>query len=100
MDGRGMEFIDPALDDSVSGCKLLRCMGIGLLCVQEKQEDRPSMLEVLSMLKNEIEPNMAPKKPAFSIRADRPDAEQTSCSCPQYTHSSCVDSTISEVEPR
>ena len=42
----GMEFVDPSLDDSSSRYKLLSCVQISLLCVQEKQEDRPSMLEI------------------------------------------------------
>ncbi|XP_040998253.1 G-type lectin S-receptor-like serine/threonine-protein kinase CES101 [Juglans microcarpa x Juglans regia] len=49
--GKGMEFIDPSLDDIVSSCKLIRCLQIGLLCVQENATDRPSILEVFSMLK-------------------------------------------------
>lgn len=100
MDGRGMEFIDPALDDSGSEYKVMRCMGIGLLCVQENQEDRPSMLQVLSMLKNETQPNMAPKRPAFSINAAGPDAQQNSRSWDQRRCSNYMDSTVSELETR
>ncbi|XP_031121231.1 putative cysteine-rich receptor-like protein kinase 35 [Ipomoea triloba] len=61
----GMEFMDPSLDDKLSWCKLIRCLQVGLLCVQEKWEDRPSMLEVESMLKSETT-LPAPKMPAFS----------------------------------
>ncbi|KAI6668333.1 hypothetical protein NL676_016186 [Syzygium grande] len=52
-DDKCMEYIDPSLDDSSSSCKLMRCMQVALLCVEENLEDRPSMLEVSSMLKNE-----------------------------------------------
>lgn len=43
---------------------VLRCIQIGLLCVQENAINRPSMLEVVFMLGNEttLPP---PKKPAF-----------------------------------
>nr|GLL34352.1 probable LRR receptor-like serine/threonine-protein kinase RFK1 [Ipomoea trifida]GMD25959.1 putative cysteine-rich receptor-like protein kinase 35 [Ipomoea batatas] len=64
-----MEFMDPSLDDYLSWCKLIRCLQVGLLCVQEKWEDRPSMLEVESMLKNETA-LPAPKMPAFSRKFD------------------------------
>ncbi|XP_054806212.1 G-type lectin S-receptor-like serine/threonine-protein kinase CES101 [Prosopis cineraria] len=64
-EGRGMEFMDSSLDDSFSPCKLLRCMHVALLCVQESANDRPSMLEISSMLKSESNLTF-PKKPAFS----------------------------------
>ncbi|KAB1211872.1 putative cysteine-rich receptor-like protein kinase 35 [Morella rubra] len=34
-EGGGMQFIDPSLNDSSSPCKLLRCLQVALLCVQE-----------------------------------------------------------------
>ncbi|XP_028760697.1 receptor-like serine/threonine-protein kinase SD1-8 [Neltuma alba] len=64
-EGKGMDFVGPTLDDSSSTCKLLRCMQIALLCVQESANDRPSMLEISSMLKRESNLTF-PKKPAFS----------------------------------
>ncbi|KAF7153358.1 hypothetical protein RHSIM_Rhsim01G0042200 [Rhododendron simsii] len=67
---KGMEFMDPSLDDTYSSCKLMRCMEIALLCVQENPADRPSMLELSSMLKNEIAAMNTPKRPAFSTRRD------------------------------
>lgn len=63
--------MDPSLDDSDSSCKLIKCLQIALLCVQENPNDRPSMLEVSSMLKNETSDIMSPKKPAFSKLADK-----------------------------
>ncbi|KAL5547621.1 hypothetical protein UlMin_002852 [Ulmus minor] len=68
--GKGMEFMDPALDDTLSKCKLLKCLQIALLCVEENANDRPSMLEVSSMLKNENSLVKIPKKPAFSLRSE------------------------------
>lgn len=63
-----MEFMDPSLDDTHSSCKLIRCMKIALLCVQENANDRPSMLQVFSMLKSENTDVINPKKPAFFSR--------------------------------
>uniref|UniRef100_A0A0R0IPR8 non-specific serine/threonine protein kinase n=1 Tax=Glycine max TaxID=3847 RepID=A0A0R0IPR8_SOYBN len=50
--------------DVVELALVLRCIQIGLLCVQENAINRPSMLEVVFMLGNEttLPP---PKKPAF-----------------------------------
>ena len=64
-----MEFADPSLDDSHSTCKLLRCMQIALLCVQEDANDRPTVKEISSMLKSDTI-LIIPQKPAFSINRD------------------------------
>ena len=69
-DEKGIEFMDPTLDDTASSCKLMRCMLVGLLCVQENPVDRPSMLEVSSMLKNETMAITSPKRPAFSTKSN------------------------------
>ncbi|XP_058215416.1 G-type lectin S-receptor-like serine/threonine-protein kinase At4g03230 [Rhododendron vialii] len=68
--GKGMGFMDPSLDDTNSSCKLVRCMQIALLCVQENPVDRPSMLELSSMLNIETAAMNTPKRPAFSTRRD------------------------------
>ena len=54
-----------------SSWKLLTCLQIALLCVQENPNDRPSMLEVYSMLENENTAEiMTPKKlETFSKKA-------------------------------
>jgi chitinase len=72
-DGKGMEIMDPSLDDTLSSCKLIKCLQIALLCVQENPIDRPSMLEVSSMLKNETAIVTIPKRPAFSVKTDEDD---------------------------
>ena len=64
----GKEFMDPVLDDSSSTFKLLRCLQVGLLCVQESPIDRPSILEVYYMLRNENDTIVSPKRPAFSVK--------------------------------
>ncbi|KAF7849774.1 hypothetical protein BT93_L0293 [Corymbia citriodora subsp. variegata] len=96
-DDKCMEFIDPSLDDSSSSCKLMRCMQMALLCVQEKPGDRPSMLEVSSMLKNESSAVNFPKKPVFSINKD--EDEDYKCSLKEAIHS-VNDASISELFPR
>ncbi|KAB5514533.1 hypothetical protein DKX38_028439 [Salix brachista] len=72
-DGRGMEIMDPSLDDTFSSCKLIKCLQIALLCVQENPADRPSMLEVSSMLRNETAIVTIPRRPAFSVKTDEDD---------------------------
>lgn len=61
--------MDPSLDDTDSSRKIMRCMQIEMLCVQEKVNDRHTILQVFSMLKNENSSPMAnPKKPAYFLK--------------------------------
>ncbi|KAM1201228.1 hypothetical protein ACFX2J_017358 [Malus domestica] len=94
--GKGMEFMDPALDDTHSLCKLMRCLQIALLCVQENAKDRPSMLEISSMLQNEGATMENPKIPAFSKRNE----EEETNPMPRLEACSIDDATISEVVAR
>ena len=68
--------MDPVLNDTLSSCKLMKCMQIALLCVQKNANDRPSMLEVFSMLKNENTTMGIPQKPAFSCKNEDHNQEQ------------------------
>ena len=43
----------------------MRCIHIGLLCVQEIARERPNMSTVISMLSSEIQNLPHPKQPAF-----------------------------------
>ncbi|KAL2338489.1 hypothetical protein Fmac_012935 [Flemingia macrophylla] len=97
-EGRGMEFVETSLDDATSPCKIMRCLQVALLCVQENPADRPSMLEVDSVLKNEGVAIGTPKIPAFSVNKKREDEEETSSSGIKY--SSINDVTISQLAPR
>ncbi|KAF7112204.1 hypothetical protein RHSIM_RhsimUnG0256500 [Rhododendron simsii] len=64
--GRGEGIKDPILPEIPSANMLLRYVNIALLCVQESAADRPTMLNVVSMLSNEQVLLPSPKQPAFS----------------------------------
>jgi len=51
-------------------------MQVALLCVQKNPSDRPSMLEVSSMLRDETIAMNSPKSPAFSVRGDEGGVQQ------------------------
>ncbi|CAH8357595.1 unnamed protein product [Eruca vesicaria subsp. sativa] len=64
-ENRIREVIDQSLGDSaLDNPQVLRCVQVALLCVQESAEDRPSMLDVVSMIygNNALS---SPKEPAF-----------------------------------
>ncbi|XP_057967666.1 cysteine-rich receptor-like protein kinase 10 [Malania oleifera] len=96
-DGNGMAVMDPSLDDSTSSCKLLKCLQVALLCVQEKGKDRPSMSEVYSMLKNETAAINTPRRPAFSTRTGEEDREDAPSSQLEICSN---DGSITQPEPR
>ncbi|OMO63434.1 S-locus glycoprotein [Corchorus olitorius] len=64
---KAIEVIDSKLEDSYPIAEVLRCIQIGLVCVQDGATDRPKMSEVVAMLgKEAFLPS--PKQPAFIIK--------------------------------
>lgn len=64
-EGRALELIDVMLEDQFQESEALRCINIGLLCVQRRPEERPTMSTVVSMLENENMSLILPERPGF-----------------------------------
>ncbi|KAM3396144.1 G-type lectin S-receptor-like serine/threonine-protein kinase [Capsicum galapagoense] len=78
-EGRTLELVDPNLVDSCNISEVLRSVHVGLLCVQQNPEDRPSMSTVIMMLSNEgILPTA--KHPGFFTERKVEDVDQFSWS--------------------
>ncbi|KAF5730606.1 putative ATP binding protein [Tripterygium wilfordii] len=89
---KSLELTDSTLGDSFVHSEVLRCIHVGLLCVQQRPEDRPNMSAVVLMLNSETSlPN--PKQPGFFTERNMPEAE-TSSSCSKNELS------ITALEPR
>lgn len=67
--------MDSRLDDSSLKDKIVRCINVGLLCVQDQAKDRPFMTDVVSMLTNDSVRVPVPKKPAFFIESGAREGE-------------------------
>ncbi|KAF7120684.1 hypothetical protein RHSIM_Rhsim13G0167400 [Rhododendron simsii] len=67
-EGNSALLIDPRITSQDFQVEILRCIHIGLLCVQEFAIERPNMSTVLSMLGSEIANLPKPKQPAFTQR--------------------------------
>ncbi|XP_025795807.1 putative receptor-like protein kinase At4g00960 isoform X1 [Panicum hallii] len=65
--GTALETMDPSLDSQAPESEVLKCIHLGLLCVQENPADRPAMLDVLVMLHGQTSSFAAPSKPAFAF---------------------------------
>ena len=63
-EGKAQNMIDPALNN-ISPNEIMRCIHIGLLCVQENVVDRPTMAAVALMLNSYSLTLSIPSKPAY-----------------------------------
>nr|ADQ37382.1 unknown [Arabidopsis lyrata] len=85
-EGKGLEIIDPIILDSSSSSSLstfrpqdvLRCIQIGLVCVQEFAEDRPPMSSVVLMLSSETAAIPQPKIPGYCVGRSPLDTDSSS----------------------
>jgi hypothetical protein len=66
-DGTPLELLDPSLRDSYSSNEVMRCIQIGLLCVQENPADRPTMASILLVLNSYSATLLSPHEPAFVL---------------------------------
>ena len=67
--------MDPVILEECFENQIRRCVHIGLLCVQDHANDRPSVSTVIWMLSTENSNLPEPKQPAFIARRVSPDAE-------------------------
>lgn len=66
-EGKSWESIDPFHKQSYIETEVIKCIHIGLLCVQEDAADRPTMSTVVLMLGSDTMVLPTPKQPAFSV---------------------------------
>jgi hypothetical protein len=62
-----MEVTDSSMRGNATGDQMLKCIHIGLLCVQDNPVERPSMSTVNVMLNSDTISLQAPLKPEFFI---------------------------------
>ncbi|KAM5553207.1 G-type lectin S-receptor-like serine/threonine-protein kinase SD1-29 [Rosa sericea] len=66
-EGRALDLVDEVLGDSYSSSEVMKCVHVGLLCVQDNAADRPTMADVASILSSEKD-GPHPKRPVFTIQ--------------------------------
>nr|GMD31962.1 G-type lectin S-receptor-like serine/threonine-protein kinase At4g03230 [Ipomoea batatas] len=81
---KALDMMDPTLL-SCSQSEVLKCINMGLLCVQEDPNDRPTMSNVVIMLVTESMSLPRPKQPAFVAR--RRVEDRSSSSSKKSAHS-------------
>ncbi|KAL2659018.1 hypothetical protein AAZV13_03G061200 [Glycine max] len=91
-----MSIIDPEIHDPMFEKSILRCIHIGLLCVQELTKERPTISTVVLMLISEITHLPPPRQVAFVQKQNC----QSSESSQKSQFNSNNDVTISEIQGR
>ncbi|KAL8506713.1 hypothetical protein ACS0TY_017564 [Phlomoides rotata] len=80
---KALNLIDPTLLESCDKSQVMKCINIGLLCVQEDPNERPSMSTVVIMLGSETGPLPLPSQPAFVVRRRLSAASSSSSTKPE-----------------
>ncbi|XP_072958451.1 receptor-like serine/threonine-protein kinase SD1-8 isoform X1 [Typha angustifolia] len=75
---KSLQLVDEALDYSFPSNEVVKCIRIGLLCVQERPEDRPLMSSVVLMLGSNGASLPNPKQPGFAARRTPFETESSS----------------------
>ncbi|XP_031738212.1 G-type lectin S-receptor-like serine/threonine-protein kinase At1g11330 isoform X2 [Cucumis sativus] len=70
-------LIEPTIYEPCYQLEILRCIHVGLLCVQEFINDRPNVSTIISMLNSEIVDLPSPKEPGFVGRPHETDTESS-----------------------
>lgn len=91
-----LSVIDPSLTTG-SRSEILRCIHIGLLCVQESAASRPTMDSVALMLNSYSYTLSTPSRPAFVSESVMPSIVSSST---EPLLMSLNDVTVSELSPR
>ncbi|XP_048425816.1 G-type lectin S-receptor-like serine/threonine-protein kinase At4g27290 isoform X1 [Pyrus x bretschneideri] len=88
-----LELIDKTFCDSCNISDVIRCLHVGLLCVQRVPEDRPSMSSVVLMLSSDVA-LPPPKQPGFYTEQSIPESPSRTLLCSKNTFSTTL------IEPR
>ncbi|XP_042520781.1 cysteine-rich receptor-like protein kinase 10 [Macadamia integrifolia] len=92
------DLIDPNLRENCSRSEVMRCVQMGLLCVQEDVADRPTMANIVLML-NRLKVTLPlPSEPAFFLRSRMESKSDQSKS--RSTAISFNEMSVTELEPR
>ncbi|CAN6205637.1 unnamed protein product [Urochloa humidicola] len=76
MKGTVLQMLHPSLDEFAQS-QALRCIHIGLLCIQPEPDDRPDISSVLFMLTRDSMELQPPAQPAFFFGRESPSASRS-----------------------
>lgn len=100
-DGTASNLVDPQMRIGSGSHEIMRCIHIGLLCVQENVVERPTMNTIVLMLNSYSLSLPVPSQPGFfmhSIGSDMSLATQSNSG--DFVQASRNEATITELYPR
>ncbi|KAL0763028.1 hypothetical protein Bca101_079179 [Brassica carinata] len=68
--GTPLDLVDPTIVDNFQRNEVVRCVHIGLLCVQEDPVERPSLSTILLMLTSNTVTLPVPRKPGLFFQSE------------------------------
>ncbi|KAG7546487.1 Protein kinase-like domain superfamily [Arabidopsis suecica] len=99
--GTTLDLVDPSIVENCHKSEVVRCIHIGLLCVQENPVERPALSTISVMLTSNTVTLPAPQQPGFFVKS-RPgnplDSDQSTTS--KSVPISIDDTSISDLYPR
>ncbi|XP_030968656.1 putative receptor-like protein kinase At4g00960 isoform X2 [Quercus lobata] len=99
-EGTASHIIDPTLRHNPI-TEIMRCIHIGLLCIQESVTDRPTMAMIVLMLNSYSITPPVPSQPAFFMHKNiESDISKSDHSKGSYVQLSANEDTITELDPR
>ncbi|XP_013664124.2 cysteine-rich receptor-like protein kinase 10 isoform X1 [Brassica napus] len=99
--GTALDLVDPIIVDNCNKSEVVRCIHIGLLCVQEDPIDRPALSTILVMFTSNTMNLPVPRRPGFFYHTrpkDPLDSDQSTAS-KSFTVST-DDASITSLYPR
>jgi len=94
--------VDPLIANNCQNSEVVRCIHIGLLCVQEDPAKRPTISTVFMMLTSNTVALPVPRQPGFFIQSspvkDPTDSDQSTTT--KSTPASIDDELITDLYPR
>ncbi|KAL4290398.1 hypothetical protein GQ457_14G010440 [Hibiscus cannabinus] len=96
---KATELVDPSIRDSCSTNVVLKCIHIGMLCVQDSAMHRPTMAAVVLMLESEAPALPMPKQPTYTSMRSLVDADY-SMDIHETASASSKDVTVTMVDGR
>ncbi|XLT73902.1 hypothetical protein HN873_030328, partial [Arachis hypogaea] len=95
-----MELLDPNMEGPYSKEEVIKCIQIGLLCVQEEPNDRPTMATIVFYLNSSSLNLPSPREPAYYFKNNRTEESMTTSKELVNDSNSINEITISKFFPR
>ncbi|XP_020701113.2 G-type lectin S-receptor-like serine/threonine-protein kinase SD1-13 [Dendrobium catenatum] len=73
-----MELVDSSIRSSSSIMEVSKCVNVGLLCIQDRANDRPTMSSVILMLESQSSAHPMPRQPKFAAEMNKTDTNSHS----------------------